>query len=118
MATIMTCINEISAPVLHRDNVAAADAGNPADDSDAIDCDGYSAVRLDCNLTGTSPTATIQEIYWNSTLSAWCEDSECNLIGTKGHAVFIKPYGGKMYIKITALGGTSPHLTIYVSKVK
>ncbi len=97
-----------TAPAAHREGISAADATDPATDADGIDCESFLEAWIDITLASGSLTSmTVQALFWNSRTSEWMHGAT-RTITELPTAVVVNVRGGKLYMKVTALTGTSP----------
>ncbi|MBI4328953.1 MAG: hypothetical protein HY685_03695 [Chloroflexi bacterium] len=102
-------VYETTTPAVHRTNVTAVDASDPADASGAVDCVGYEYCRFDISITGTGFTSlTAQVIFWNSRQSLWFAGASRMFTATGRHALAVPDVRGcQVFLKVTAFSGTS-----------
>lgn len=100
-------------PVLHRSGVTAVDGADPAG-SAGIDCDGFEAVDFDVDVTlgGTNPMVEVAPIYHDATADAWFRGQSAFFTSTGRYRVRAEARGARAYLRVVALSGTSPTLTL------
>ncbi|MBI4308055.1 MAG: hypothetical protein HY684_04545 [Chloroflexi bacterium] len=99
-------------PAVHRQNVVALDAADPADTSGAIDCAGFQQCRFDITLTGTGFTSLdVQALFWNSRQGKWYGGASRSFTSTGQHALAVEARGGIVFLKVIAFQGTSFNLS-------
>ena len=94
-------------PVTHRTAITAIEA-DPADDTDAVDCDGYQRCRFDVTLAGVSITSVeVQVLYWNSRQSLWFGGARRVFTAAGQYALEVEARGAKLFLKVLAKTATS-----------
>jgi hypothetical protein len=95
-------------PKVHRSDVIAIDAADPADTSGAIDTKGYGECRFDLTLTGTNfQSLEVQVLFWNPRQSLWMGGGKRTFTLTGQHALVVESRGAVIFLKVTAFSGTS-----------
>ena len=104
---------EQATPAAHRSSVTAADGADPAS-SAGIVTDGYEAVDFDIDVTlgGTNPMVEVAPIYYDATASAWFRGASMFFVATGKYRVRALARGASTYLKVVALTGTSPTLSL------
>ncbi|MBM4432384.1 MAG: hypothetical protein FJ025_00070 [Chloroflexi bacterium] len=93
---------------LHRSNVTAVDASDPADTSGAVNTAGYKECRFDTTLTGTNfNSLEVQVLFWNPRQQKWMGGGKRTFTSTGQHALVVDCRGAIIFLKVTAFSGTS-----------
>lgn len=94
-------------PKVHRSNITAVDAADPADTSEAVDTKGYKECRFDITVTGTIISLEMQILFWNPRQQAWWGGGKRTFTSTGQHALAVDARGAIIFLKVTAFSGTS-----------
>jgi len=95
-------------PKVHRSDITAVDAADPADTSGAIDTKGYGECRFDLTLTGTNfQSLEVQVLFWNPRQGLWMGGGKRTFTVTGQHALVVESRGAIIFLKVTAFSGTS-----------
>lgn len=93
---------------LHRSNITAVDAADPADASGAVNCAGYEQCRFDITISGVDFTSlTVKVLFWNSRQQKWFGGASRQFTATGQHALVVEARGAMVFLKVTAFSGTS-----------
>lgn len=82
-----------------------------------VDCTDYQRLRVYCTVGGTNnPSWTVRACFWNSTASAWAEDSdETNTGVTNNETYMVNTYHhSSVFFVVDSKSGTNPTITVYV----
>jgi hypothetical protein len=99
---------------LHRTNVTAVDASDPADASAAVDTQGRELCHFDVYEeagSGGVTSISVQLLCWNTRLSKWMRGDSRTLTSLPAQ-VTADVQAAKVYLKVTALSGTTPKVGI------
>jgi len=93
---------------MHRSNVTAIDAADPADTNGAVDTRGYKECRFDITVSGTGfQSLEVQVLFWNPRQELWWAGGKRDLTATGRHALAVDSRGAIIFLKVTAFSGTS-----------
>lgn len=96
--------------------VTAADGSDPTNEkgNEVISAEGWDEVLFSINLTGTAPSVTLMPLWWNEQDAAWNQDTaqQQNYVAAGRYLLAIKVRGDKLFLKVTAIAGTSPQAAI------
>ena len=99
-------------PKVHRSNVAAVDAADPADISEAIDTKGYGESRFDLTIDGTNfQSLEVQALFWNPRQEVWMGGGKRTFMATGRHALVVESRGATVFLKVTDFSGTNFNLS-------
>lgn len=95
-------------PKLHRSDVSAVDATDPADTSAGVDSEGYQECRFDITLSGADfASLETQVLFWNPRQEQWFGGGKRTFTATGKHALAADSRGSTIFLKVTAFSGTS-----------
>ena len=108
-------------PQPHR-QITAIDTDNPTTTTISINTKGYDEVQfwLDYVTGGGTIGITAVPLWWDTEAGAWYVDTAKSFTRTVSGALFekIAAEGELCFLKVTALSGTSPSLTVRYSLAK
>lgn len=108
-------------PVLHREDVAAADSSDPANINNAINTKDFAQALVDVFVAnGTITSVKIQPLFWNETEGKFARGAEsADVASDLPKSLNVNLVGHKdtyMFIKVTALAGSgTPKVSVYVT---
>ncbi len=101
-------VYEAAAPAVHRSNVTAVDASDPADASGAVDTAGDKYCRFDIAITGAGLSSLeVQALFWNPRQSLWFGGDKRQFTATGRHSLMVEARGAAIFLKVVAFSGTS-----------
>lgn len=105
---------EQTAPVVHRSGVTAVDGSDPVGATSGVASDGYAAVDFDVDVTlgGTNPMVEVAPIYHDATSNTWFRGESAFFTSSGRYRVRAETRGATVYLKVLALTGTSPTLSM------
>jgi len=92
----------------------------PADDTNAIDCDGYYGCRWDLVLDASTAdiAITVEVLFWNSVASKWARGATKSFTGNENKAIVALGHGAKTYLIVKAFTGTTKSCSLYYTRWK
>ena len=105
---------ELTAPVLHRDEVTAADGDEPEAASDGVNAEGYQHIDFDIDVTlgGTTPMVEVAPLFYDATAEHWFQGESAFYTATGRHRLRVEARGGIVFLQVVSLTGTSPTLSL------
>ncbi len=95
-------------PKVHRSEVIAVDAADPADASGAVNPAGYQQCRFDITLTGMAITSLeVKVLFWNARQNKWMGGGGRTFTAAGQYALAVDCRGAAIFLKVTAFTGTS-----------
>jgi len=105
---------EQSTPVAHRVAVTAVDAADPASSSLGVASEGFRYVDFDVSVTlgGTDPLVEVASLFFDATSGTWFAGESSFFTSSGRYRVRVEARGAVVFLKVVALEGTSPTLSL------
>jgi hypothetical protein len=115
-------VYEGTTPVLHRDDLTAPDAADPASAQDGFNCAGYRNARFDVDTSGSVDLTalTVQLLVWNATAGMYFRGAERTFDATELAdnpipSLEAEVRGATVFLKVVSATATSLLVSVYAS---
>ena len=109
-------VYEQTAPVAHRSAITAVDASDPASAASGVACAGFEVVDFDLAITlgGTNPMVEVAPLFHDATANQWFAGASAFFTVSGRSRLRVDARGAIVFLKVVALTGTSPTLSLSV----